>query len=169
MTMNDSWGYKSWDDNWKSAETLIHNLIDATAKGGNYLLNIGPTAKGVIPEPSVERLAAMGDWLDVNGEAIYATERLSLFKEGSVYYTQSEDGKYLYALLTDWPEQELFLTQVIPTEGSEVQLLGYDEPLNWSHTDKVTKIKLPAALMDPANRPCEHAWVLKMEGEELVQ
>ena len=60
MTMNDTWGFKSFDENWKSSKTLIHNLIDITAKGGNYLLNIGPTAEGQIPNPSQERLANMG-------------------------------------------------------------------------------------------------------------
>jgi alpha-L-fucosidase len=73
MTINNTWGYKSTDNNNKSAETLIRNLIDIASKGGNYLLNVGPTAEGVIPAPHVERLAAMGKWLSVNGEAIYAT------------------------------------------------------------------------------------------------
>ena len=73
MTMNDTWGYKSYDQNWKSTETLIRNLVDIASKGGNYLLNVGPTSEGLIPEPSVERLKAVGKWMKVNGEAIYAT------------------------------------------------------------------------------------------------
>ena len=71
MTMNDSWGFHQNDHNWKSTETLVHQLIDCVSKGGNYLLNVGPTAMGEIPEASVERLAAMGEWLKANGEAIY--------------------------------------------------------------------------------------------------
>ncbi len=63
MTMNDTWGFKSYDHNWKSPETLVRNLIDSASKGGNYLLNVGPTAEGEIPAPSVERLAAMGRWM----------------------------------------------------------------------------------------------------------
>ncbi len=55
MTMNDTWGYKSYDNHWKSTETLIHNLVDIASKGGNYLLNVGPTSEGLIPEASVER------------------------------------------------------------------------------------------------------------------
>ncbi|HZW31271.1 MAG TPA: alpha-L-fucosidase [Isosphaeraceae bacterium] len=70
-TINDTWGYKVTDHNWKSPRVLIHSLVDIVSKGGNYLLNVGPTAEGVIPQPSVERLLAVGDWLAVNGEAIY--------------------------------------------------------------------------------------------------
>lgn len=74
MTMNDTWGFHKNDHNWKSAEKLIQNLVDCASKGGNYLLNVGPTALGEIPLPSVERLRAVGAWLRVNGEAIYGTQ-----------------------------------------------------------------------------------------------
>src|SRR5262249_34880876 len=67
-TINDTWGYKSDDHNWKPAEELIRKLVDVASKGGNYLLNVGPTADGAIPEPSVERLLAVGRWLAANGE-----------------------------------------------------------------------------------------------------
>ena len=73
MTMNDTWGFKSKDNNWKSTTTLIRNLIDIASKGGNYLLNVGPTSEGIIPIPSVERLKEVGAWLKINGESIYGT------------------------------------------------------------------------------------------------
>ena len=73
MTMNDTWGFKSYDDNWKSTETLVRNLVDIASKGGNYLLNIGPTSEGLFPEASVQRLKEVGRWMKVNGESIYAT------------------------------------------------------------------------------------------------
>ena len=75
MTMNGTWGFKSFDNNWKSTETILRNLIDIASKGGNYLLNVGPTSEGVIPEPSQERLKQIGDWMKVNGDAIYGTQR----------------------------------------------------------------------------------------------
>ncbi len=73
MTMNDTWGYKSYDNNWKSASDLILKLSDIVSKGGNFLLNVGPTPEGEIPQPSIERLQQVGEWMKVNGEAIYGT------------------------------------------------------------------------------------------------
>jgi alpha-L-fucosidase len=73
MTMNDTWGFKKNDQNWKSPETLVRNLIDIASKGGNYLLNVGPTSMGLIPDASIERLKEVGAWMKINGEAIYGT------------------------------------------------------------------------------------------------
>ncbi|MHB8635538.1 MAG: alpha-L-fucosidase [Fimbriimonadaceae bacterium] len=73
MTMNDTWGYHATDHDWKSPETLIRNLVDIASKGGNYLLNVGPTSLGEIPPGSVDRLARMGAWTKVNGESLYGS------------------------------------------------------------------------------------------------
>ena len=73
MTMNKTWGFRAADTNWKSAETIITNLVDIASKGGNYLLNVGPTSAGEIPQASVDRLATVGKWMKVNGSAIYGT------------------------------------------------------------------------------------------------
>jgi alpha-L-fucosidase len=70
-TINDTWGYKSYDQHWKTPEDIVFKLVDITSKGGNYLLNVGPTAEGIIPQPSQEILRAAGRWLKTNGEAIY--------------------------------------------------------------------------------------------------
>jgi alpha-L-fucosidase len=74
MTMNNHWGYNKHDQNWKSPQTLIRNLVDCASKGGNYLLNVGPTSEGLIPGPSIERLAEIGKWMRVNSESIYGTK-----------------------------------------------------------------------------------------------
>ncbi|HZL43248.1 MAG TPA: alpha-L-fucosidase, partial [Verrucomicrobiae bacterium] len=73
MTMNDHWGYNKYDQNWKSPESLVRNLISCASQGGNYLLNVGPTAEGLFPEPSVRSLEKIGQWMQANGEAIYDT------------------------------------------------------------------------------------------------
>ncbi|MBC7889208.1 MAG: alpha-L-fucosidase [Ferruginibacter sp.] len=73
MTMNDTWGYKSFDTNWKSTTTIIRNLAEIVSKGGNFLLNVGPTSLGEIPKPSIDRLTQVGRWLKINKESIYET------------------------------------------------------------------------------------------------
>jgi alpha-L-fucosidase len=70
-TLNKSWAYKEWDKDFRPVSELLFHLVDAVSKNGNYLLNVGPTAEGVITEDYASRLRAMGDWLKVNGEAIY--------------------------------------------------------------------------------------------------
>jgi alpha-L-fucosidase len=102
MTMTDSWGFKSFDHVWKPARALLHNLIDIASKGGNYLLNVGPTALGEIPEPSADRLAHLGRWLATNGEAIYGTDA-SPFEAPSWGRVTSKPGR-LYLHVFDWPE-----------------------------------------------------------------
>jgi len=101
-TINDTWGFKGDDHNWKSAEEMIRKLVDIASKGGNYLLNVGPTAEGEIPAPSVERLRTMGAWLARNGEAIYGT-RSGPFQGLGWCRSTARPGK-VYLQVFDWPE-----------------------------------------------------------------
>ena len=164
MTMNDTWGFKSLDHNWKSAEMLIHNLVDITAKGGNYLLNVGPTAEGLIPVPSIERLETMGRWLDVNREAIYATQKLEkVFKQGEgIRFTKKKNKSDYYVIAFEQPHKELVVHHIQPDSNSSVQLLGYEEPLKWTFDeDKGLIIQIPEGI------PGEIAWTFKIKGKEI--
>jgi alpha-L-fucosidase len=104
MTMNGTWGFKKDDQNWKSTETLIRNLCDIASKGGNYLLNVGPTSEGLIPQPSIERLAEVGAWMKVNGEAIYGSGPTPFGAEAGAFSTTEKDknGKPKFIPAWDW-------------------------------------------------------------------
>jgi alpha-L-fucosidase len=105
MTMNGTWGYRASDHKWKSTETLIHNLADIASKGGNYLLNVGPKPDGTFPEPSVQILKEIGDWMKVNAEAIYATKAspLAPVTWGRCTKKETKQGTALYLIVFDWP------------------------------------------------------------------
>ena len=168
MTMNDTWGYKKNDHNWKSAEMLIHNLIDVAAKGGNYLLNVGPTAEGLIPQESVDRLRKIGGWVEVNGEAVYATERLqNHFREGeAIRYTRKKGKPVYYGILLEKPDESVRFSYLKPEEGSDVYLLGHDEPLKWNFSEEEgLKVNIPADVRN--NVKFSPAWVFKVEGKEV--
>jgi alpha-L-fucosidase len=101
MTMNDTWGYKAADHNWKSTAELIHNLVDIASKGGNFLLNVGPKADGTIPDESIERLRQIGDWMKVNSESIYGTSASTIGKPDWGRCTTGRGKMYLHVF--DWP------------------------------------------------------------------
>jgi len=104
-TMNDTWGYQKFDQNWKSAAVVVFNLVDVVSKGGNYLLNVGPTAEGVIPAPCPENLRAAGRWLKVNGEAVYGCGHSPFGPEMGAESPTEKDpktGKPVFITAKDW-------------------------------------------------------------------
>ncbi len=154
MTMNTSWGYKHYDHNWKSSETLIRMLVDIASKGGNLLLNVGPTEEGLIPQPSVERLEAIGEWMAVNGESIYGTEASPFFKLpwGRCTKKETEKGTTLYLHVFQWPEDQLLRVPGINAKVKSVSLLSDRSQRLSSRSDGTDLIiELPEAMPDPVN------------------
>jgi alpha-L-fucosidase len=162
MTMNRTWGFKSYDHDWKSAETLIRNLVDIVSKGGNYLLNVGPTAEGEIPAPSVELLKAIGAWMKVNGDAIYGTSASPTQRPTFGRITQKliEGDATLYLHVFDWPKDGK-ITVRVENEVQSAFLLA--DP---SRTFQVTKEEngLVVQLTGEAPNPEASVVVLQLNG-----
>lgn len=147
MTMNDTWGYKYFDDNWKSTETLLHNLIDIVSKGGNYLLNVGPKADGTIPEESVTRLREIGAWMEKNGESIYGTSASPFEAPAWGRYTH-KPGK-LFVHVFERPGEQTITIPVETDQISQVYVLqNSQQTLEFTDSDGETVITLPARVPD---------------------
>jgi alpha-L-fucosidase len=142
MTMNKSWGFKQDDHNWKSADMLIHNITEIVGKGGNYLLNVGPTALGEIPAESVERLAEIGKWLDKNGEAVYGNKK-GLSKENyQGYSTISKDGGNLY-LFVDSKSTQPVVLKGLTDKVVSVKVLSNNSQLKFSKSGDALSTVIP--------------------------
>jgi alpha-L-fucosidase len=150
MTMNGSWGYKSYDDKWKSTETLIRNLIDIASKGGNYLLNVGPTAEGEFPHESITRLKEIGEWMHKNGEAIYGTSAnpLTPVEWGRCTAKDSAGHTILYFSVFTYPKDGKLLLQELPVNIVSVSLLRDGSALAFTKQSKQFLVDLPQTCPD---------------------
>jgi alpha-L-fucosidase len=148
MTINHNWGYDAADHSFKSAQTLLRNLIDIASKGGNYLLNVGPTAEGVIPEPEVERLEAMGRWLKANGEALYGTTASPFTRQLPWGRCTQRPGK-LYLEVFDWPTDGRLVVPIRNPAAKAYLLADPSQSLETQRADSGLTIHVPATTPDP--------------------
>ena len=184
-TLNNTWGYKSYDTDWKSTKELLYWITEITSKGGNYLLNVGPTAEGVFPEESIEQLKTIGEWMAVNGESVYGSKKWEISHEGPTNLSMkstddrqkngfnkdfspedfwfSAKDNVLYVTALKWPEnKEAFIKSLTLMQETEmnkiesIQLLGINKRVKWEMKEDGLKVSLPA------NRPNPNGYVLKI-------
>ena len=162
MTMNGHWGYNAADQNWKSSEDLIRKLADICSKGGNFLLNIGPTAEGEFPAPCVERLRDMGRWLRANGESVYGT-KAGPFAHLS-WGCATRKGSKLYLHVFDWPKDGSLRVPLKTAARAAWLLTAPDAKLKVAREPERLVVSVPAAAPDPV----DSVVVLELDGEPVV-
>lgn len=161
MTINDTWGFKKNDENWKSARTLIRHLADITSKGGNYLLNVGPKPDGTIPEASAHRLREIGRWMHLHGESIYGAGAGPFPRPLPWGRVASKPGR-LYLHVFDWPRDGILIVPGLVSPVQKAYLLSDPgrQPLGVSRGDQAVAVAVPAIAPDAAH----NVVVLEIEG-----
>lgn len=150
MTMGNSWSYVP-NDEYKSAQKLVNLLVKIVSRGGNFLLNVGPSPKGDWDPEVYKRLAAIGAWMRINGEGIYGSISVAPYSSQNVFYTKTKNAATQYAFFTsEKDEVTLPATINIPLTGvksiRKISLMGSSQKLKWSYKNNVAVVNVPAAL-----------------------
>ena len=167
VTLNDTWGYKKDDNNWKSAAVLVRQLVQVASRNGNYLLNVGPTAEGLIPQPSVERLTEVGQWMKVNSDSIYGTSG-SPFAYDLPWGTITTKAGKIFVHIFEWPAEGNFGIVGIKSKVKKAYLLNDPSKPMYMRQDNLPRTdhySFTARL--PKTAPDEKDSVLVLETDSL--
>lgn len=147
-TMQRSWGYHKLDPVWKPVRQLLRHLVDNASRGGNYQLNVGPMGDGSFPEPAIRRLREIGSWMDINGEAVYATEPVNLpeFAWGRLTGKATAEGYRIYVHVYEWPDNRSLTIPALDVEPNAAFLLETGFPVETGGGKLGLEMKLPASL-----------------------
>jgi alpha-L-fucosidase len=163
ITATRSWSF-TFNDHYKSGRELVHMIVDIVSKGGNLLLNIGPGPDGTWQEEAYDRLRQVGDWMKINGEAIYGTRPIAPYKEGKVCLTSKKDGTVYAIYLGDENENtvpsRIWLSTLKPAAGATLTMLGVKEPLTWEPVGNGVVADIPASMQK--HPPCKYAWTIRI-------
>jgi len=191
-TMNTSYGYNQNDNRWVDAKQIVFRLVDIVSKGGNYLLNVGPTSEGLIPQPSVDRLLEVGTWMETNQEAIYGTSAWKVYGEGPRFAREetrartartaaatgearnanaapasldirfTAKGNSVYAICLAWPEKEARVT-ALGKKGLPNQPIKAVRMLGSKEEIKWRQTEDGLSLSVPQEQPCRYAFVYRID------
>jgi alpha-L-fucosidase len=161
MTLNNNWGYNKNDHHFKSPTTVIRNLVDIASKGGNYLVNVGPTPEGVIPPESVDILHHIGVWMKANGKSIYGTSASPLDK-APAWGRLTEKGDKIYLHVFEWPADGRLSVEGLKAKVEKAKLLVGEQKLAFDTAGDKLTITLPPQAPDPI----DSVIVLKTESED---
>jgi alpha-L-fucosidase len=163
ITSTRSWSF-TFQDRYKTGRELIHMLVDIVSKGGNLLLNIGPGPDGTWADDAYARLREIGDWMRVNGEAIYGTRPIAPYRDGSIRLTSTKDGTVYAIYIADTnevhPPSKIRLSTLHPEAGATVTMLGLVGTLHWEKDGKGVAVDIPASAQQKA--PCRYAWTIRI-------
>jgi alpha-L-fucosidase len=165
MTMANQWSYKP-NDNYKSTRDLIHLLVNIAAKGGNFLLNVGPDPNGLLPQTALERMEQIGRWMQVNGEALYGTRPIPPYKVGQICLTRKGEKLYAICLAEQGQATPPAQIQVAPIKAAKsVRLLGSSTAVQWKIGAEGLSIDVPQSVLQ--SPLCEHAWAFEIDGGRI--
>lgn len=161
MSMGHSWSYVDTDE-YKSTNTLVHILVDVVAKGGNYLLNVGPDPNGELPPTAIERMKEIGKWMRINGDAIYSTRPVFPYKQENLRFTQKENNVFVFCMLEEKEPLSKFIEFDFESglKTGNIEILGSKTKAKLSKTRTGYKIEIPQSVV--GNKPCEHAVVFRV-------
>ncbi len=162
------WSYTP-NAKFMSGHKAIQMLVDIVCKGGNLLFNIAPSPEGTWDEGAYKLLKEMGEWIKINGEAIYETRAIAPYKESKICYTHKKNSNTVYAIyLAEETESKIPTSITIKSfeaeKNSKITLLGSDKALSWKKNASGIIIKIPKRLQN--NPPCKYAWSFKIESIE---
>jgi len=166
--LGTSFSYEPIAANYKGAAWIVRNLVDSVAKGGNFMVGIGPDGDGRFHPTAVSQLKEVGEWLKINGAGIYATRgrEAELWSEGqNIRFTRTKDHRTVYAFTLQWPGNKMTLKSVRPAKGSAIRMLGTREALKWTLSAEGLEIQLPTGMQDESRRPCRFAWGFQITPE----
>ncbi|MCJ7579612.1 MAG: alpha-L-fucosidase [Candidatus Aminicenantes bacterium] len=165
IIMGGGWSY-SFDPEFMSSRELVHMLVDIVSKGGNLLLNIGPSPEGTWYDEAYVRLEELGKWMAVNNEAIYNSRPTAPYKEGNICLTKQKDGTvyaiYLGSENEPSPPSKIWLSSIAPANEAEISMLGVEGHLEWKREKDGFSVAVPSSVRQ--NPPCNYAWILKISG-----